>query len=263
MNHMSSLAKEFLFQIIQLFFRLRILFYPNIRSSGKLKIFNSFPLITNKARLTIGKETTLINCDLNITDNAHLEIGDRCVLKNSKIFASGNARIKLGEGVILIYEPMTQSSIIVANSAKLFINHHSRIEGEISLRFEAVLTVGLRTGIGFNTSIVCDEHIEIGDYCLISNNVDIYDTNSHSLDHQKRRERIEIGYPGGCSEIDKPNTDPIKIGNDVWIGKKSMILKGSTIGDRCIVGMGSKVTKNTYPHDSVIISEKSKILPIK
>jgi acetyltransferase-like isoleucine patch superfamily enzyme len=43
---------------------------------------------------------------------------------------------------------------------------------------------------------------------------------------------------------------PITIGNDVYIGIQSIILAGVTIGDRCIVGAGSVVSKDV-PDNSV------------
>ncbi|MBP5395319.1 MAG: hypothetical protein J6Y18_05410 [Candidatus Methanomethylophilaceae archaeon] len=42
---------------------------------------------------------------------------------------------------------------------------------------------------------------------------------------------------------------PIKIGEDCWIGANVTILPGVTIGDRCIIGAGSVVTKDV-PDDS-------------
>src|SRR5437763_142019 len=37
---------------------------------------------------------------------------------------------------------------------------------------------------------------------------------------------------------------PVKIGNDVWIGTRSIILPGVQIGDHAIIGTGSVVTKD-------------------
>ena len=45
-------------------------------------------------------------------------------------------------------------------------------------------------------------------------------------------------------------TKPVRIGEDVFIGAHSIILKGVTIGDRSIVGAGSVVTK-AIPADEV------------
>jgi acetyltransferase-like isoleucine patch superfamily enzyme len=40
----------------------------------------------------------------------------------------------------------------------------------------------------------------------------------------------------------------IKIGNDVWIGARALILDGVTIGDGAIIGAGAVVTKNVPPY---------------
>lgn len=45
-------------------------------------------------------------------------------------------------------------------------------------------------------------------------------------------------------------TAPIKIGNDVYIGIRSIVLPNVKIGNRCIIGAGSIVTKD-IPNNSV------------
>lgn len=40
----------------------------------------------------------------------------------------------------------------------------------------------------------------------------------------------------------------VKIGNDVWIGAKTMILGGITVGDGAIIGAGAVVTKDVPPY---------------
>lgn len=103
----------------------------------------------------------------------------------------------------------------------------------ISLKDHANLTIGNQVGIS-NAAIVCHEQITIGDRTLIGGNVKIYDTDFHSLDY---RERGDYGK-------EHPTTKPVVIGNDVFIGAHSIILKGVSIGDRSIIGAGSVVTKN-------------------
>jgi acetyltransferase-like isoleucine patch superfamily enzyme len=46
---------------------------------------------------------------------------------------------------------------------------------------------------------------------------------------------------------DYQNSKEIKIGNHVWIGENSFILKGVTIGDGAIVAATSVVTKDVPP----------------
>lgn len=44
------------------------------------------------------------------------------------------------------------------------------------------------------------------------------------------------------------NAKPVSIGNHVWIGENSMVLKGVTIGDGAVVAAASVVTKDVPPH---------------
>lgn len=54
-------------------------------------------------------------------------------------------------------------------------------------------------------------------------------------------------------------TGRITIGNNVYIGLRSMILPGTTIGDRCIIGAGSIVTKD-IPINSVAVGTPARVL---
>lgn len=49
------------------------------------------------------------------------------------------------------------------------------------------------------------------------------------------------------------------IGNDVWIGTHSVILKGVKIGDGAIIGAGSIVTKDVPPY-SIVVGNPAKVL---
>ena len=54
-------------------------------------------------------------------------------------------------------------------------------------------------------------------------------------------------------------TAPIAIGNDVYIGVRSLIMPGVTIGNRCIIGAGSIVTKN-IPDNSVAAGVPARVI---
>jgi acetyltransferase-like isoleucine patch superfamily enzyme len=54
-------------------------------------------------------------------------------------------------------------------------------------------------------------------------------------------------------------TAPIAVGTDVYIGVRAMILPGVTIGDRCIIGAGSVVTKD-IPDNSVAVGVPARVI---
>lgn len=107
----------------------------------------------------------------------------------------------------------TRSSIIVKRNAKLV------------------------TGVNFkmsNSAIYCADSITIGDNVMIGGSCKIWDTDFHPLDRSTRITDANSQYA----------TRPVFIGNDVFIGGFSIILKGVTIGDGAIVGAGSVVSKD-------------------
>lgn len=108
----------------------------------------------------------------------------------------------------------------------------------IYIKENAVVRIGTETGMS-NVSIYAAQEIVIGEHTKIGGSVQIYDTDFHSLAYENRVNK----------ETDIPQTKAIKIGNHVFIGAKSIILKGVTIGDHSIIGAGSVVTKNVPPDE--------------
>jgi acetyltransferase-like isoleucine patch superfamily enzyme len=83
--------------------------------------------------------------------------------------------------------------------------------------------------------------VKIGRYCNLGGNVRIFDHDFHSLDAEVRR---------GLRPESACGTKPVLIGDDVFVGAQSIILKGVTIGNRAVIGAGSVVSKN-IPEDCV------------
>ena len=54
-------------------------------------------------------------------------------------------------------------------------------------------------------------------------------------------------------------TAPITIGNDVYIGIRTIVLPGVSIGNRCIIGAGSVVTKS-IPDNSVAAGVPARVI---
>lgn len=101
----------------------------------------------------------------------------------------------------------------------------------------ATLIIGDHSGFS-GVSIFCSKQITIGRMLFCGGNVNIWDTDFHPLDHRER----SIGDNSNVQSL------PIIIGNDVFIGANSTILKGVKIGDNSIIGTGSIVTKSIPPN---------------
>ncbi len=108
------------------------------------------------------------------------------------------------------------------------------------------IVIGNNVGISGST-ICARDTVTIGDNVLIGSGCIITDSDAHPIDWKDRRERRN----------EKILSAPINIGNDVFIGARSIILKGVTIGDRSVIGAGSVVTKNV-PADCIFAGNPAK-----
>lgn len=97
------------------------------------------------------------------------------------------------------------------------------------------LSIGNNVGLS-STAIVCHHRITIGNNVRTGGNTVIYDTDFHSLNAVHRSISPE--------DPNQVNKQPVYIGNNVFIGAHSTILKGVTIGDNSIIGACSLVTKS-------------------
>ena len=85
----------------------------------------------------------------------------------------------------------------------------------------------------------------IGDHVFIGPNVGIY-TAIHPLDPKTRKTGLE-------------RAEPVRIGDDVWIGGGAQILPGVTIGSRSVIGAGSVVTRD-IPDDVVAAGNPCRVI---
>lgn len=85
----------------------------------------------------------------------------------------------------------------------------------------------------FNLVILDCAPVHIGDHVFIGPGVGIY-TATHPLLSSERSQGLEYALP-------------IRIGNHVWIGGQVVINPGVSIGDHCVIGSGSVVTRDIPP----------------
>jgi acetyltransferase-like isoleucine patch superfamily enzyme len=112
----------------------------------------------------------------------------------------------------------------------------------------ARLAIGHHCFIGAGSRISAYERITIRSHVLISHMVDIHDADGHPIDWEERRHQPKQLLEGlGVTDYGSIEKHPVTIEDDVWIGFKSTILKGVTIGRGAIVAAASLVTKDVEP----------------
>lgn len=110
------------------------------------------------------------------------------------------------------------------------------------------IIIGNNVGIS-GATIYARKSIEIGDNTLIGGNVKILDNDFHPLEIEDRNN----------DRKEKILAKPIKIGKNCFIGCNSIVLKGTELGDGCIVGAGA-VVSGKFDANSVIAGNPAKII---
>jgi acetyltransferase-like isoleucine patch superfamily enzyme len=98
----------------------------------------------------------------------------------------------------------------------------------------AEIIIGNNVGIS-GATISCSLSITIGDDTMIGSGVLITDSDAHSIHPELRKD----SKYARCK--------PIVIENNVFIGARSIVLKGVRIGEGSVIGAGSVVTKDVHP----------------
>ena len=106
---------------------------------------------------------------------------------------------------------------------------------ERKARFTPDLSIGNNSGIGIDCELWGE--VTVGRDVMMGPEVIVYTQN-----HKSERTDIPMRLQG------HEDASPVTIGNDVWIGRRAMILPGVHIGDGAVIGAGAVVTKDVPPY---------------
>lgn len=132
-----------------------------------------------------------------------------------------NSQLKIGKDFVMINNTRF-STLGKVNKCKFLIFENAKV------------LIGDKVGMS-NCTIISKTCIELGNNLLIGGGVTIVDTDFHSLNSKDWH-----------TIFDEKNmvSKPVFIGNNVFIGMDSIILKGVTIGSNVIIAAGSVVSSN-------------------
>lgn len=148
------------------------------------------------------------------------------------------------------------------DSSKITIGNNTHIRGHLQIFSQGGrIEIGNDCYVGEDTRIWSARSIKIGNRVLISHNVNIHDNISHPINHKDRHKdflRILGENNISSSEFDL-RANPVVIGDDVWIGFNVTILKGVRIGNGCILGAETVITKD-IPDWSMVVGNPARII---
>lgn len=105
------------------------------------------------------------------------------------------------------------------------------------------LEIGDRTVLNYGVDIAAVKLVRIGADCMLGTHVSILDNDFHELTARGRM----------------PESRAVVIGDGVWIGNRSMILPGVTIGNGAAVGAGS-VVMTDVPERSLALGNPARVI---
>jgi acetyltransferase-like isoleucine patch superfamily enzyme len=145
-------------------------------------------------------------------------------------FVCSGVKFEIGKGAVLRLGRWCW----IGNDCKIRVH-----EGEVS--------IGAKTVMGQECTISAFQHVSIGRECVIADRVMLID-----FDHGI----VEVERPIRLQGIYKRD---VRVGNNVWMGYGSCVLRGATVGDNSVLGTYAVVARDVPP-DVVAAGVPAKVL---
>lgn len=150
----------------------------------------------------------------------------------------------------------------IMGKGDIIIGDNVLIDGNITLSFahrfvdRPVLEIGSGSGIGHGCSLTVAKRITIGQNCGITRECMIMDSSGHPVGAASRIvDETHKWTPASDDEVQE-----VTIGDNVWVGRRSIIFPGVTIGEGSIISAGSVVRIKVIPPYSLVAGNPAKII---
>jgi acetyltransferase-like isoleucine patch superfamily enzyme len=139
----------------------------------------------------------------------------------------------------------------IGKDAKLHLGRWSWIGNDCKLRVhEGELRIGAKTVIGQECTFSVFQHVSIGRECIVADRAMFID-----FDHGV----VEVERPIRLQGIYKRD---VRVGHNCWIGYGAAVLRGCTVGDNCVVGTYTVVTKDV-PANAVAVGQPARVVRMR
>ena len=134
--------------------------------------------------------------------------------------------------------PVHGNVLEALREGRLEIGPHTLLEPDVWITApgEARVRIGEGCFLNIGVMVASVELVEIGDHCMLANNTFVTDGN-HRFEDRDR----PVPWQGFTTQ------GPTRIGANTWLGANVVVTSGVTIGERCVIGANSVVTKDVEP----------------
>ena len=152
------------------------------------------------------------------------------------------------------YEDETEKRAAIIKEIIGEIGENGFLQGPIRFHYGKHTKIGKNLFANFNFTVQDDAEVTIGDNCNFGPNVTIV-TPIHPMVASERR--LMLDKDGNPKRF--CYAKPVHIGNDCWFGANVVVCPGVTIGDNCVIGAGSVVTRDV-PSNSFAAGDPCRVI---
>ena len=145
-----------------------------------------------------------------------------------------------------------RGKLIITGPGKVIVGQHCFFDAKTGQpnkiqTFDPSATVTIGDSCYLNgIEIASQSSVTIGTLCIVADCL-IMDTDFHSIETHRHDTSALV------------KTKPIEIGNNVWIGNRTIILKGVQVGENSVVGAGT-VVRQAVPANAVVVGNPQQIV---
>jgi len=135
--------------------------------------------------------------------------------------------------------PLHGNVLELLREGRLELGEHVLLEPGVWLTAgaEGRIRIGGGSFLNLGVQLAAVELVEIGAHCMLANGCFVTDA-AHRFDDPQR----PVPWQGFTSK------GPTRIGSNVWCGANVVITSGVSVGDRCVIGANSVVTRDLPPY---------------
>ncbi|HZB76971.1 MAG TPA: acyltransferase [Solirubrobacteraceae bacterium] len=146
--------------------------------------------------------------------------------------------------------PLHGNVLEMLREGRLVLGEHVLLEPGVWLTAMAPgrIVIGGGTFLNLGVQVAAVGLVEIGAHCMFANGCFVTDAN-HRFDDP----RTPVPWQGFTSK------GPTRVGDNVWCGANVVITSGVTVGERCVIGANSVVTRD-LPARSIAAGSPARVL---